>query len=84
LKRLEREKKEIHQKISQSKHNTNYKMIIKKKFPKHLEGRKKGKDKCIITRYRRNEEEANIGERMTTENAEYVEEQIAEQICSIY
>jgi len=31
-------------------------MIIKEKFPKHLEGRKKGKDRCIITRYRcRNE-----------------------------
>jgi len=85
LKTLEREKKlEMHPKINQLKHNINYKIIIKKKFPKYLEGKEKGKDRCIITRYRCRNEKANIGERMTTENAEYVEEQITEQICSIY
>jgi len=59
-------------------------MIIKENFSKYLQGREKEKDRCITTRYRcRNEKEANIGEKMTIENAEYVEEQIAEQICSL-
>jgi len=51
LERLKREKrKKDNQKIN--RYNNNYKTIITEKFPKYLEGRKKGKDRSIIAKYR--------------------------------
>jgi len=47
-----REKEERRQKVNESRYNSYYKMIITEKIPKYLEGRKKGKDRSLIARYR--------------------------------
>jgi len=47
-----REKEERRQKVNESRYNSYYKRIITENTLKYLEGRKKGKDRCLIARYR--------------------------------
>ncbi|KYN26816.1 hypothetical protein ALC57_03857, partial [Trachymyrmex cornetzi] len=47
-----KEKKERRVKVSESRHNCNYKSIMTEKLPKYLEGKRKRKDKSLIDRYR--------------------------------
>jgi len=53
LERTERrEKEERRQRVNESRYNNYYKRIITEGIPKYLEGRKKGKDRSLIARYR--------------------------------